>query len=114
MTQKIKLMPDYCCSPLWGLDLDNIGNIDPETLPLSPATINRLKTYSAAYESALNWDYPPDSPEPTEEEIENYEEEGINLWRQLQKELAPDYEVHYFSQKLRRIIGHPSELMATV
>ena len=113
MTQKIKLMPDYCCHPLWGLDIDNIGNIDPETLPLALATIHRLKTYSAAYESGINWDYPPNSPEPTEEEIENYEQEGISLWLQLQKELAPDYEVSYFSQKTLKIISNPSELMAT-
>jgi len=31
---------------------------------------------------------------------------------QLQKELSPDYEVLYFSQKLRKVISHPSELMA--
>ncbi|MGL5132439.1 MAG: hypothetical protein ACRC78_07925, partial [Planktothrix sp.] len=65
-------------------------------------------------QAGLNWDYPPDSPEPTKEEIEDYEREGMSLWLELQKELAPDYEVHYFSQKLRRVIGHPNELMAIV
>ncbi|WP_449417925.1 hypothetical protein [Phormidium nigroviride] len=114
MIQKIKLMPDYYCYPLWGLDPDNIGDIDPEKLPLLPETINRLKAYSEAYQAGLNWDYPPDSPEPTKEEIESYEQEGISIWHQLRQELAPDYEVHYFSQKLRKVIGHPSELMATV
>jgi hypothetical protein len=34
------------------------------------------------------------------------------LWLQLQKELSPDYEVLYFIQKLRKVISHPSELMA--
>ena len=29
MTIKIKLMPDYECYPLWGLNIDNIGNIEP-------------------------------------------------------------------------------------
>ncbi len=114
MTQKIKLMPDYYCYPLWGLDPDNIGNINPETLSLLPDTIHRLKAYSEAYETGLNWDYPPDSPETTKEEIEAYERDGMSLWLELQKELAPDYEVHYFSQKLRRVISHPSELMAIV
>jgi hypothetical protein len=41
-----------------------------------------------------------------------YEQQGISLWLQLQKELSPDYEVLYFSQKLRKVISHPSELMA--
>ncbi|MBD1828695.1 hypothetical protein NDI47_08150 [Microcoleus vaginatus GB1-A2] len=41
-----------------------------------------------------------------------YEQQGINLWLQLQQELSPDYEVLSFSQKLRKVISHPSELMA--
>jgi hypothetical protein len=41
-----------------------------------------------------------------------YEQQGISLWLQLHKELSPDYEVLYFSQKLRKVISHPSELMA--
>ena len=41
-----------------------------------------------------------------------YEQQGISLWLQLQKELSPDYEVLYLSQKLRKVISHPSELMA--
>jgi hypothetical protein len=41
-----------------------------------------------------------------------YEQQGISLWLQLQKELSPDCEVLYFSQKLRKVISHPSELMA--
>jgi len=40
-----------------------------------------------------------------------YEQQGISLLLQLQKELSPDYEVLYFSQKLRKVISHPSELM---
>jgi len=44
--------------------------------------------------------------------VSTYEQQGISLWLQLQKELSPDYEVLYFSQKLRKVISHPSELMA--
>ncbi|MHC5729637.1 MAG: hypothetical protein ACYTXY_37035 [Nostoc sp.] len=33
--EKIKLMADYGCYPLWWVSSDKIGNIDPETLPLS-------------------------------------------------------------------------------
>ena len=46
MTIKIKLMPDYCCHPLWGIDADNIGNINPATLPLSQETIKRLEKWA--------------------------------------------------------------------
>jgi hypothetical protein len=32
----------------------------------------RLTAYSEADEADFNWDYPPDRPEKTEEEIETY------------------------------------------
>ncbi|MEG4960932.1 hypothetical protein [Microcoleus sp. K4-C2] len=41
-----------------------------------------------------------------------YEQQGISLLLQLQKELSPDNKVRYSSQKLRKVISHPSELMA--
>lgn len=110
MKKKIKLMTDYRCYPLWWYDSDKVGDIDPATLPLSEKTITRLNAYADAKNSSLNWDYPPDTPNPTEEEIEATEEEGLSLWQQLQKELAPDYEVVYFSVRLGKIVTHLSEL----
>lgn len=41
---------------------------------------------------------------------EAFEEEGISLWQQLQKELAPDYEIVYFSDRLRKDISNLAEL----
>jgi hypothetical protein len=32
MTINIKLMPDYCSYSLWGLDPNNIGDINPAAL----------------------------------------------------------------------------------
>ena len=43
MKEKIKLMADYGCYPLWWVNSQKIGDIDPETLPLSQQTINRLE-----------------------------------------------------------------------
>ena len=112
MTEKIKLMPDYCCSPLWGIAPDNIGNIDPEKLPLSLTTLHRLKAYSEAYEADFNWDDPPESPEPTEAEIDTYEPEGISLWLQLRENYPQDSEVHFIAKNLRKLSVIASELMA--
>ena len=39
-----------------------------------------------------------------------FEQEGISLWKQLQQELAPNYEVVYFSDRLRQVVNHPNEL----
>ncbi|MEH2291751.1 MAG: hypothetical protein V7K31_01120 [Nostoc sp.] len=43
--EKIKLMADYGCYPLWWVSPEKVGNIDPETLPLIPETIKRLNKW---------------------------------------------------------------------
>jgi len=73
-----------------------------------------LLAWIAIYEGTLNWNDPASSGFASEEARQAFEEQGISRWHQLRQELAPDYEVHYFSQKLRKAIEHPSELMATV
>ncbi|MFM6024757.1 MAG: hypothetical protein ACKPER_17825 [Dolichospermum sp.] len=35
MAEKIKLMADYGCYPLWWASYDKAGDIDPQTLPLN-------------------------------------------------------------------------------
>ena len=39
-----------------------------------------------------------------------FEQEGISLWKQLQKELAPNYEVIYFSEQLNQVVNNTNEL----
>lgn len=110
MKEKIKLMADYGCYPLWWVSSEKIGDIDPETLPLSQETINRLEKWADMYDAKLNQDEPGLSSFLSTEEQENFEKEGINLWRQLKQELAPKYEVVYFSEKLGKIVANSNEL----
>ncbi|MEH1929068.1 MAG: hypothetical protein V7K14_17310 [Nostoc sp.] len=49
-------MADYGCYPLWWVSSDEIGNIDPETLPLSQETIKRLEKWEEIYNAKLNWE----------------------------------------------------------
>ncbi len=106
-------MADYGCDPLWWADADKVGNIDPAKLPLSLETINRLKNWASDYNASLNWQDPANSPDLSPEAEAAFEEEGINLWKQLQAELAPNYQVIYFSELLGKVIIHPSELEAS-
>ncbi|HLO88549.1 MAG TPA: hypothetical protein VK203_26565 [Nostocaceae cyanobacterium] len=110
MPEKIKLMADYGCYPLWWDSPDKVGDIDPETLPLTKETMNRLEKWEETYDAKLNWEDPASSVGFTPEEETAFEEEGINLWKQLQKELAPNYQVAYFSEKLRKVITEHQEL----
>ncbi|MBW4603268.1 MAG: hypothetical protein KME29_27835 [Calothrix sp. FI2-JRJ7] len=112
MPRKIQLMADYGCDPLWWND-EEVGDIDPEDLPLSNDTIERLHRWAYAYDATLNWEDPADSPGfPSLEAKAAFEEEGISLWKQLQKELAPDYEVVYFSNRLRKTVVNLTDLEA--
>jgi hypothetical protein len=56
--QRIKLMADYGCHPLWSLDEAYSGNIAPAALRLSPALIADLDGWVERFEDALNWDDP--------------------------------------------------------
>lgn len=108
---KIKLMTDYFCHPIWGLDRDNIGDIDPQTLPLSSETIKRLHKWKETYNAILNRADPATSGFATRQQEEAFEEEGISLWYQLRQELPSNYEVWYFSDRLQQEIADPSQLM---
>ena len=110
MAIKIKLMADYGCDPLWWADPDKVGNIDPAKLPLSQETINHLRKWATAYNATLNWQDPGNSPDLSPEAAAAFEQEGISLWKQLQKELAPNYEVIYFSEQLRQVVNNINEL----
>jgi len=110
MKKKIKLMADYGCYPLWWVDPDLVGNITPHSLSLSQETLDRLSNWAASFDATLNQDYPPDSGFASEQDAQAFEEEGISLWQQLNQELAPDIEILYFSDRLRKLLTHPGQL----
>jgi hypothetical protein len=103
-------MADYGCYPLWWASSGKAGDIDPETMPLSEETVSRLEKWADIYDAKLNWEDPNSSGFPTLEAKAAFEQEGISLWKQLQKELAPDYEVIYFSEQLRQVVNNINEL----
>lgn len=112
MKIRIKLMADYCAYPLWGLDSENIGDINPESLPLSWSTIQRLEQWSKTYNNILNWEDPASSAFPSQESLEEFEKEGISLWLKLREELTPEYEVFYKSEIHKKLFTHPQELLS--
>ena len=110
MKPKIKLMPDYFCFPLWGMDEDNLGDIDPKTLPLSQTTIDKLETWAKIYDMTLNQEDPSLSGFSSQRQKQAFEEEGIELWQQIRQELAKNYEVYYFSIFQQKVVENPNHL----
>lgn len=102
---RIKLMADYDCSPLWWAGDGKVSPIELDEIPLSENTIERLKLWATAYNRKLNREDPANSPGFTSEEQSAFECEGVSLLDRLQRELAPNYEVVYFSETLRKVIN---------
>jgi hypothetical protein len=84
--------------------------LDGQIVFLEEVSVQRLEAWARANDAQLNWDEPANSGEPTEEEIEEFEREGISLWQKLQQELSPNYEVVYFSERRRKVVTDLSEL----
>lgn len=93
----IKLMADYYCFPLWNNSPVEVGNIDPESLPLSSDLKARLNDWSEKYDSILNDDDPASSGFETREDEQNFIREGKELAECLQAELGDSYQVTYHS-----------------
>lgn len=55
-------MADYGFYPLWWASSDKVGNIDPETLPLSKETLTRLEKWEEIFNAKLNLEDPANSP----------------------------------------------------
>jgi hypothetical protein len=102
MMQRIKLMADFDCYPLW--DMDDGGDIDPTDLPLSEATIERLLNWQNIYDGIIDWDDPASAGFASKQEEIAFEREGISLWQKVQKELGDDYQVFYKSQLQQRVL----------
>lgn len=94
MKQRIKLMADYGCWALWEAG-DDVGNISPDSLPLSHKTKTELQQWSAWYDSWLNQDDPALSGPSTNAEQTKFNAEGRRLWQALRSEL-PSHEVVYW------------------
>ncbi|GCA91246.1 hypothetical protein [Microcystis aeruginosa] len=102
MKRKIKLMAEYNYSPFW--DMETADNLDLDELPLSSSIQKKLSNWAEIYNQIINWDNPADSHFFDAVSQDNFEREGVNIWRQLQEELSPNYQIFYFSEKQQRLL----------
>ncbi|MGC6653822.1 hypothetical protein [Pantoea sp. EEL5] len=93
----IKLMADYYSFPLWNNSPGEVGNIDPEDLPLSYELKEELNKWSEKYDSILNDEDPLSSGFTTKEEERMFIDNGYKLAERLQTELGSAYEINYHS-----------------
>jgi hypothetical protein len=91
--KKIKLMTDYGCWCLW--DIENIGNLDPEKLPISKPLKQSLNLWECEYDATLNRNDPIKSGFKSHESLQAFNKVGGNLFKRLLQEL-PDSEIFYY------------------
>lgn len=84
----IKLMADYQCYPLWDISPNFCGDIDPNILPISKCLKEGLKKWSDVFDQTLNLEDPKKSGFKSKGEEIHFKNQGISLFKQLQKELG--------------------------
>jgi hypothetical protein len=92
---RIKVMADFECWPLWWHPDYDIGNVDPETLGLSPALCNDLTQWAAKFDAIVDRDDPTSPAFATVADEEEFHQQGRVLTARLQGELAKVAIVRY-------------------
>jgi len=105
--RQVKVMPDYHCWPLWHAG-GGIGNIDPASLPLSPALRADLLTWADAFDATLDPADPASSGFASAEALGRFDHWGRSLAERVAKELSGTHRVLYFSVVGRVVEPVPS------
>lgn len=67
--------------------------IDLDELPVSDALRDELTRLVAAYDTSLDWDYPPDPGPWSETQCVRFNEDVRSALARLRAELAPDWDI---------------------
>ena len=87
-------MPEYGAWPIW--EDEAVGNVNPDSLPVSAELRARLLRWAGDYDSTLDPDDPSDSGFPSDGVAEAHDREGRELSRALAEELGAGYSVRYW------------------
>ncbi|MFZ3001543.1 MAG: hypothetical protein WA071_14540 [Undibacterium umbellatum] len=89
----IKLMADYNCFPLWENSPGKIGNIDPDSIPISDDLKNLLSLWGDEYTETLNTEDPLNSGFKNADRERNFITTGERLAERLQMELGQNFKI---------------------
>ena len=89
----IKLMADYHSYPLWEASPGQVGNIDPNSLPISKLLREQLLDWADVYDKTLDIDDPAISGFSSVEAVNAFKAQGMNLADQMRGELGPEFSV---------------------
>lgn len=91
-------MADYHSHPLWDVGSTGPDNVEPSTLPISKALVERLERWAERYDATLDQDDPAGSGFTDDAARESFVLEGRALAAELDRQLGPDHSVTYFEE----------------
>ncbi len=113
--KKIKIMPEYGCSPLWLYDgINLVKNLDIAELAISESLKNDIQLWADNYESTFDEDYPPNSGFLNDSDTEAFETAGIHIWESLLKEMSSYCLVSYYSTITAKIYETLNDFIKTI
>jgi hypothetical protein len=86
-------MADYDCWPLWEASPGEVGNIDPDELPISKGLRDRLSQWAVDYDATLVRDDPARSGFASPDAKAAFSSVGLRLGEDLEAELGPTFRV---------------------
>ena len=107
-SNRIKVMADYHCDPLWALDEDHYGCFAPEMIDLSPALTADLNAWAVDYDTSFNADDPIVS-QWSEEQHQAHALQGRQLAVRLKRE-RPDLMVYVMDTEIGVVEVHADEI----
>ncbi|WP_108097484.1 hypothetical protein [Pseudomonas sp. GV071] len=92
---KLNLVREYLAGPIFCPDIDRMGHVDIDDLPISQKLRVRVGKWDSVYQATFNSDYPPESGFSTAEAELQHVAEGQQLAIMMQQELESGYIVEY-------------------
>jgi hypothetical protein len=97
----IKVMTDYHCFPLWHYGSDEVGEIEPTSLPISKELSSSIIELAVEYDETLNEKDPANSGFLSSLAEFDFIEKGLKLAQEL-KSVLGNVEVYYYHQGIWR------------
>ncbi|GAA4025534.1 hypothetical protein GCM10022386_05910 [Flavobacterium cheonhonense] len=110
----IKISPEYGCFPLWISEKDEIySNVNHYDLNFSEDLKKNIENWNIKFQQTLNKEYPPDSSFGSLTDLIEFENEGILVWRDINKQMS-NVNVSYFSLLKDRYYYNLDELISEI
>lgn len=102
----LKISPEYECSPLW-VSIDDgktYKNIEITNTPFEDLLKIKILDWAKDFETTLNQNYPPDSGFESLKREEDFEDNGICIWKDITRNYSDIFkDIIFKSYKFQKL-----------